>query len=247
MKITLLVATFFVIAMLPVTVAAQTGGYSPVVLPGALNAPVISWKVLKAPSVPFMLYFSGNGTWIADEGSILTFEILSVGTDVRGRVSLGNRTWVANDTDLALDLVLGVWGAVMWMPGLVVPVGEDAFRVMNTTAYAASNRTYGNYMNGTMSSYVGSVTVAGRTYNCISFNYTQDPIIFGSPQKTVLSYDLSTGILVYSHTEFTFVAEYVLELELTSVDNPRIAVVGVAVAVMLVVLVTTSLVLRKRV
>ncbi len=235
-----------VIILLPLLMMPMTGicageMYSSVVQPTPFGSPVIRWLVTEAPDTPFGLFFSGTGYWTAEDGSLMTLRIAQITDDIYGTTVLGNVSITANDTSLAKDLVLGIWGIVPWHPGLVIAVGQEDIDILNRTAYAAANRTAGNYMNGTLDSAIEPVEVNGRTYNCITFNYTQDFSLFGEPQNTYLAYDLTTGLLVKARTHYSFGVPYILSLQLDSISTevsvliPILLSVGVVVTVLVIV------------
>jgi hypothetical protein len=118
---------------------------------------------------------------------------------------------------------LGVWGLTEWLPGLVIGTGEENLQYENATAYASAMRVSGNYLNGTMTSSRGLVNIDGVLYNCITFNYVQDPTMFGEPLELELSYDISSGILVYGNVYYSFGVPYTLEISLLSMSSPIVS------------------------
>lgn len=209
--IVLLIVSWLMIA----NVNAAAGNYYPGLIPGNEN-PIIEWRVTDAPETAFSLFFSAQIKWLAEVGSSLTFEITEIGDDVEGIVTLGNATWSGNDTDIAKDLTLGVWGLTPWLPGFVVEIGSENMNSLNETAFAAAQRISGNYMNGTMNSSYEQIVANGVTFDCIVFNYQQDPS-FGEPQKTFLAYDIVTGVLVVANTSYSFGVPYSFAIEVTSI------------------------------
>ena len=231
----------------PLMPAAMQSSFSPDVQIGWLGGPTISWTVQGAPHTPFLLYWSGSGAWLAQNDTTMAFEIQQLGSDVFGRLTLGNKSWTANDTDIAKDLTLGVWGIVPWLPGLIVEVGDESIAELNRTAHASANRTLGNYVNGTMTSRFDYFGIGPITYDCIVFDYLQDETSFGEPQRTTLAYDLATGILVSAYTTYSFGIPYVLTLLFESVSYPGPSIlVGGGAAVLLVIAVIVATVYRVR-
>lgn len=231
----------------PMNPAAMQNAFAPEVQIGWLSDPVISWSVQNTPDTPFLLYWSGNGAWLAQNQTFMTFEVQQLGNDVFGRLTLGNKSWTANDTEIAKDLTLGVWGIVPWLPGLIVEVGDEWMAELNRTAYASANRTLGNYVNGTMTSSLDSLQIGSATYDCIVFDYVQDEPGFGEAQRTTLAYDLRTGILVSAQTSYSFGIPYVLTLRLESVTyTGTYILVGVVAAVLLVIAVVMVIIYRSR-
>jgi hypothetical protein len=141
------------------------------------------------------------------------FTVDEVTPEVSGNLIIGNASVTANDTMIARDFVLGVWGVTEWWPGLVIPTGASEIEELNETAFASAERVAGNYLNGTMISYYENVSAAGTEYECIVFEYTQDPVSFGEPQVTYLAYSLQSGILVKGNSSVTLTEPYLLDIE----------------------------------
>lgn len=173
----------------------------------------LEWTVHHAPSTPFSLFWSQGSNWLSSNNSRMFFTIAEIGDDVTGELIIGNATVTANDTMIARDLVFGVWGLTEWWPGLIIKTGSSDIEQLNQTAYAAAERVQGNYLNGTMVSHYENVTATGIEYECIVFEYTQDPVAYGEPQITYLAYSLESGILIKGNSSFTFTEPYLLEIE----------------------------------
>lgn len=227
------------IIVMPVSAASN---YSDILSPGVFGNTTASWRVLRTPAVPFGLFWMGSGYWIAENNSLMSFTITSLNNDVDGVLTLGNFTNATNNTDIAKDLTLGVWGVTPFLPGLVVKVGDTGLALLNNTAYSSAERTMGNYLNGTMKSSYAQVSAEGLTYDCITFTYVQDNTSFGEPQRTYLAYDVATGILVKANTSYSFGVRYAFAIELDKISEPLrllpLATVGVVLvaAVILVAL-----------
>jgi hypothetical protein len=237
------------ILLFVVPVTGSPTGYSQDLFPRDSVSTRITWTVVESPEVAFTLWFSGTGAWIATPGSEIVFEITSVSEDVEGQLTLGNVTYAADDTDIAIDLALGAWSQTTpWLPGFVVKIGASSFADLNETAFASAKRVLGNNMNGTMVSTYEVVTSNGIQYDCIVFEYVQDPIIWGEPQLTTLAYDLETGILVKANTSYSFGTPYLLVFELARVDIPTVDpfFLWVGVTVAGVVLIIVAAVIRRR-
>lgn len=241
--ITLMIVTLFLFA----PVSATSDGYNPDLLPRDSLTTEIAWTVEESPDVAFSLFWSGSGAWVAEAQKRMNFIVTGIYSDIEGELTLGNATWASNDTEIAMDLTLGVWGLTPWFPGLVVKIGETNIDELNQTAYASAERIKGNYLNGTMESSFGQVIAFGTSYDCIIFEYEQDPVSFGEPQLTMLAYDLITGVLVRANTSYSFGTPYKLILELegihipmaTLVDYVWIGVVAVLVAFVAVAITKT--------
>jgi hypothetical protein len=226
------------ILLIIVTPVSAAGNYSDTLSPGILGNTTVRWKVTQTPAVPFGLFWMGSGYWIAENNSMMSFTITSLNGDVSGVLSLGNLTSTTNNTDIAKDLTLGVWGATPFLPGLVVKVGNSELSLLNYTAYRSAERTVGNYLNGTMKSSYAQVGAAGATYDCITFTYVQDNTSFGEPQRTYLAYDVTTGVLVKANTSYSFRVRYAFAMELYEILEPLrfvpVAVISVAVVAVVI-------------
>ncbi|MCF2136060.1 MAG: hypothetical protein K9W43_02370 [Candidatus Thorarchaeota archaeon] len=193
--------------------------FNPVILNGHEKQTTISWNITDCPDMPFAWGWTDEGKWLAEPGDAMTFAINRTHTDVEGELHLGNFSIYANDTDIARELVLGVWGKTHFFPGLVIEVNDTSIADLNATAYASAAHVKGNYLNGTMKSSYKSMTVIAGTFQCIVFEYEQDPSAYGEPQKTTLAYDLDTGILVWANTSYSFGTPYILTVELSQITT----------------------------
>ena len=111
----------------------------------------ITWIVDVAPQDITIMYYSEAGNMLAENGSTMGFTVSSVAADVVGTFSIGNITVATNDTEIARDLVLGVWGThTEWWPGLFIETGQSNIDSLNATAFASAERLAGNYLNGTV-------------------------------------------------------------------------------------------------
>jgi hypothetical protein len=160
---------------------------------------------------------------------------------------------VSFNSDIARELVYGVWGLTPFFSGLVVKIGEENIAELNETAYASAARVSGNYLNGTMESSYGTVTVNGRSYDCIIFEYEQDSSGYGEPQITYLAYDTETGVLVKGNSSFDFGdpwLPYSLIVELESISTSGIywtlIVTGTSTLIAVVLVIVIVVIMKKR-
>lgn len=243
---------FILLALITLFLITPASGapsdYSPELSPRDSVSTILTWTVVESPKAPFALWFSGAGHWLATNGSEMIFEISGIDEDVEGHLTLGNSTMFANDTDIAKDLTLGVWGSTPWLPGLVVKIGANNIGDLNQTAFAAAQRVSGNYLNGSMTSSYETVTSNGAMYDCIVFEFEQDPTAFGEPQLTTLAYDTETGVLVKADTHYSFGTPYSLVLELQSIEIPTVdpSFIWVGVIVTGVVIVAAVIIWTRR-
>lgn len=219
MRKKLTLALVIVLFMFSMTKTPQASGYSSDIVVGA----TIEWRVDAAPNAAFNMFYTGGGDWIAQNGSSMVLNILNVGEDVEGRLELGNVTVIANDTEIAKDLTLGVWGTpTEWWPGLIVDVGQFNIESLNATAFSSAERVSGNYLNGTMTSHYDNISVGNVLMECIVFDYEQDPSGFGESQVTHLAYSLGSGLLVEASTSYSFGVPYYLEINLVEAGLPPV-------------------------
>ncbi|TFF92246.1 hypothetical protein EU545_01535 [Candidatus Thorarchaeota archaeon] len=207
-------------ATLTLAVALLPGVYHECFMPSENGNTVVEWRVIDSPSVPFAWGWSGFETWLVEEGSSIEFEITSVSPEIDGNLTIGNLTVQANNTRIAMELVLGVWGSTPFFPGLIIPIDSESLQRLNETAQEAAARKSGNYMNGSMEVSIEQVAASNGTYQCVVFDYVQDPVSFGDPQVTELAYDLETGVLVFCNTSYSFGTPYILTLELSAIAEP---------------------------
>jgi hypothetical protein len=240
-----LVITLFLISLM--LVPRATGYSSEIVVEST-----IEWRVDAAPSDAFNMFFTEGGVWLAENGSSMTFTIQNIGNDIAGELAIGNVTVVANDTEIARDLTLGVWGThTEWWPGLVIETGQSNIEVLNATAYSSAERVAGNYLNGTMTSHYDNISVGNVLIECIVFDFEQDPTGFGESQLTHLAYSLGSGVLVEARTSYSFGVPYNLEISLVelelppAVSRPVLFPIILAGTVLLVMVVTYVLLSRR--
>jgi hypothetical protein len=227
--------------------SANGGGYSSILLPVGDSNTIIFWNVIDSPEAAVAWGWTGEGSWFVETGDKINFTVTRVEKDfVTGILGIGNFSMEANNSRIASEIVYGVWGLTPFFPGLIIKIGEENLDTLNDTAYASAARVLGNYLNGTMISSYGSVIANGRSYNCIIFEYEQDPTGFGEPQVTYLAYDTETGVLVKGNSSYYFGEPwlpYLLAIELESITPPGLDMTiillgaGTAAAVVLIIIV----------
>lgn len=230
------------------SVAVASTNYYEALSPTLTERTRLSWSVLESPSVAVEWGWSGEGSWIIGEGEEVSFLVQRIHDDVEGQLTLGNFSILANNTDIARELVFGIWGLPPFFPGLVVETGQSSMNKLNETAYASAERVSGNYLNGTMESSYNQVIIGETTYNCIIFNYEQDPTGFSEPQITELAYDLDTGVLVRANTSYSFGTPYILTLELASIakEPSQFTILLLAGISGIIALVVVMILLKRR-
>ncbi len=239
-----LLIAFLTLCFLTASIVASSDDYYQPFVPSPQGNTIVNWRMVEVPELAVQWGWTGEGAWLAESESIMSFTITTLDEYITGDLTIGNFTIEANNTDVARELVLGVWGLTPFFPGLVIAIGQDNLDGFNVTAYASAERVQGNYLNGTMESSYEAVVVGGTSYDCIVFDYEQDPSGFGEPQRTYLAYDTLTGVLVRANTSVTIVNEYILVLELQSILPPgpdMLLIVGglsvVAIVVIVIVVV----------
>jgi len=206
----------------------------------------ISWSIEESPDVPFEWGWTGEGAWIAEEGSSMTFRIDNISNSIEGTLHIGNFSVDTNDTTIARELVIGVWGLTPFFPGLVVPIGDANMQNLNETARESAERVSGNFMNGTMSLSKKSIEVHDSDYECITFDYQQDSTGYGEPQITHLAYDLETGVLVWANTSYSFGTPYTLCLSLEMITPPSPNSVFVLMGIAVVAVISLIVIIKVR-
>ena len=214
----------------------------------------VKWEVIHASAEPFSMYFTGGGICAIENESAISFTVSEVEEDVGGLLAIGNVTVIANDTDVALDLVLGIGVFSAFEPGLFVKVGSGDITQLNESAYSTAERVSGNSMNGTISSLYDNVTIGDNEYEAIIFDYVQDTPAGGDPQRTHLVYDVNTGVLLYANTsywlgegfnpywlEFQFV-----EIAHEGVISPPIFLYTIIIVTVIVVLLVIMIITKRR-
>ena len=213
--------------MLTVNITPQTARLPSMIYSGS----TVTWRVDVAPQDITIMYYSEGGNMLAENESLMSCMVGSLENDVSGTFAIGNITVTANDTEIARDLVLGVWGSpTEWWPGFFIETGQSNIESLNETAYASAERVTGNYLNGTITSRYENVSLAiwnstSETYDlveeeCIIFDYEQDPTGFGEPQVTHLTYSLRSGVLVKANTSYSFGIPYNLVINLAEILHP---------------------------
>lgn len=253
MKRNVMIVSLITMFLLVGNVSANDTGYSSIIQPVGDANTIISWNVLDSPEAAVAWGWTGEGSWFLETDDKINFTVTRVEEDfVTGILGIGNFSMEANNSRIASELVYGVWGLTPFFPGLVVKIGEENLASLNATAYASAERVSGNYLNGTMKSSYGSVSASGRSYNCIIFEYEQDPTGFGDPQVTYLAYDTETGVLVKGNSSYYFGEPwlpYSLVIELESITPPGLDMTiilvgaGVAAAVAIIIIVV---ILKKK-
>jgi len=250
MNSTRVLVLLLVLGSLPVAVYGMPADYAIEVSPAFFEHTMITWDAIDSPELSVEWGWTGQGSWFIDEVEEgVSFTVERYIDDIEGTLRIGNFTVATSNTDLARELVLGVWGSTPFFPGFVIPIGTENLNQLNETAFASAERIANNYANGTMDSRYDQLEISGVTYDCIVFDYIQDSSPFYvQPQESHLAYDITTGILVSGNTSITIDNPYTLHIELSSiarVPSVNVMLVGVAVVGGVVVILIAIVVSRK--
>jgi hypothetical protein len=243
-----ILSVILVLSILVPFLVIGVDAYATQVQPSPGREVEIQWNITNSSDAPFSMFFTGGGVCNMSGASTMLFTVTETEGEIGGVLRLGNVTVEANNTDIALDLTLSVWGATAWLPGLIVNTGASNISQLNQTAYAAAERVQGNFLNGSMLSYYDNVTAAENEYECIVFEFEQDPELFGA-QQNYLAYSLETGILVKGSAYVNFGVPYYLEVEyvgITAWTGFGVVEVGIILGIV-VVLVAIVVFIQKRI
>jgi len=248
-----IIAVTFLLAVLIMNTIGGSMAYAADIQPVQDASTVAKWEVTHAPESAFLMYFTGAGNCLIENGSTISFSVGNIDVDVEGFLSVGNVSILANDTNVARDLVLGVGIFSPFEPGLFVKAGAGNIDALNESAFTAAARVSGNFMNGTMTSVYENMTIGENEYETIIFDYEQDTPFAGDPQRTRLIYDIASGVLLYANTSYWFgegFEPYWLEFEFTEIAHdgvilPPTSLYPIIIASVIVILLIVMIV-RKR-
>ncbi len=234
--------------VLTMSIGGEATSFAVEISPAMDRMTAVNWRIVRTPQNATSAYWSNGGFWQAEEDGVMRFAVGAVQADITGELRLGNMTATTNDTMIARDLALGVWGIVEFSPGLFIEIGNSHIQELNDTAYASAERVAWNYLNGSMLSYYDNVTLDETEYECIVFEYQQDPTAAGTPQHTTLVYSISTGVLIHANTSYDFgepFEPYGFEIDFLSIDHAG-TVLGPLIGLTIVVLVSVVAIVLVR-
>ena len=243
----------FLFAIVTISSFGGTMAYADDIQPVQDASTTVKWEVTYAPESTFSMYFTGAGNCLIENGSTISFSVGNIAEDVEGLLSIGNVSILANDTNVARDLVLGVGIFSPFEPGLFVKAGSSNINALNDSAFTAAARVSGNFMNGTMTSAYENVTIGENEYESIILDYEQDTPFAGDPQRTRLIYDIATGVLLYTNTSYWFgegFEPYWIEFEFLEISHdggylPPTSFYPIIIASVILILLIL-MILRKR-
>ncbi|MFW9830536.1 MAG: hypothetical protein ACFFD8_01995 [Candidatus Thorarchaeota archaeon] len=198
--------TFSIICLLLIThvssqsIAAQQLVYSPELYPSPFNITKLHWQITNVTEERVEFGFGTGHYWQAQTGQVLAFQIHEISNnEVYGLLNIGNLTLFNNNSRIAAELVLSIWP---WFPGLVSHLDWV------TVDQAATEAATSYFMNGSLE--------IRTSLDTKSYIYHQGPL---GNQNTSLVYDLHTGILLAGYTEFFFLNDYHLGIELITITR----------------------------
>ncbi len=235
------------IAVLSMNMIVGSMAYASDIQPAEDRTTIVKWQVTHAPLSAFNMFSTGPVNCLIEADTTLSFTVGEINEDVEGLLNIGNVSIMANDTDVARDLVLGVGWFSPFLPGLFVEIGVSNFNDLNSSAYASAE----SVLNGTMTSSFSNVTIGDIEFEAITLDYEQDTPDVGDPQRTRLIYDITTGILLYANTSYWFgegFESYWLEIEFLDITYsstfPPLTIYYVIIAIIIVGII--AIVMRQR-
>jgi hypothetical protein len=209
-------------------VSAQQVVYSTEVIPTPFVTKTAQWRITNVTSEAVEWGWGSGSFWQASANQHIIFDIHQIADgEVHGIFTIGNLTIQADDSRIAAELAFSVWP---WFPGLISHLAwgsvDQAARDANTA-----------FMEGELEILTTSTTK--------SFIYHQG---MSGNQNTTLIYDRQTGLLLEGYTEFFFLNDYHLGVELVGVTSAPTATsyFGVFLVVIFVFLIIAFAVNRRR-
>jgi hypothetical protein len=204
--------------------------YSSSVTPTPFLIPKLQWTVTNVTEQAVEWGWGSGDYWETKEGDQVVFEIQKIQDDeLQGLFTIGNLTLFTNDSRLAAELTFSIWP---WFPGLVSNLD------WSTVDHNATNSATG-WMEGNLE--------IRKTDGTKTYIYNQGP--YGN-QNTTLVYDLHSGLLLEGYTEFFFINDYHLGLELVRAakypTSLTIVIGGTAVLIAVTVMIIISFIRRQK-
>ncbi|MFX0199941.1 MAG: hypothetical protein ACFFCW_27785 [Candidatus Hodarchaeota archaeon] len=207
-------------------VPAQDFAYSPAVTPTPLFTKTLEWRINNVTSEVVEWGFGSGAFWQANENQHIIFDIHQLAdTEVHGIFTIGNLTIPTNDSRIAAELAFSIWP---WFPGLI-----------SHLTWATVDQRAADAASGLL---VGELEILTTT-TTKSYIYHQ-----AAPgnQNTTLIYDKQTGILLEGYTEFFFLNDYHLGVELVRVTQvPTDTTYFVVLLAVIFVILIFTFVLRR--
>ncbi|MFX1343154.1 MAG: hypothetical protein ACFFAL_10750 [Promethearchaeota archaeon] len=209
------------------TVPAQDLAYSPAVTPTPFFTNTVEWRITNVTSEVVEWGFGSGAFWQANENQHIIFDIHQLAdAEVHGIFTIGNLTIPTNDSRIAAELAFSIWP---WFPGLI------SHLTWTTVDQRASDAASGLL--------VGELEILTTTTTKSYIFHQAAP----GNQNTTLIYDKQTGILLEGYTEFFFLNDYHLGVELVGVSQVPTGTTYfvVLLAVMCVSLIIAFVIIRR--
>jgi hypothetical protein len=208
-------------------VPAQELAYSPTVTPTPFFTKTVEWRITNVTSEVVEWGFGSGAFWQATENQHIVFDIHQLAdAEVHGIFTIGNLTIPTNDSRIAAELAFSIWP---WFPGLI-----------SHLTWATVDQRASDAASGLL---VGELEIL-TTPTTKGYIYHQ-----AAPgnQNTTLMYDKQTGILIEGYTEFFFLNDYHLSVELVGVTQVPTGTTyfGVLLTAIFVILIVAFVVIRR--
>jgi hypothetical protein len=178
-------------------VPAQNLAYSLDVTPTPFFTKNVEWRITNITNEVVEWGFGSGAFWQATGNQHIIFDIHQIlDAELNGIFTIGNLTIPTNDSRIAAELAFSIWP---WFPGLI-----------SHLAWAIVDQRASDAASGLL---VGELEIL-TTATTKTYIYHQ-----ATPgnQNTTLIYDKQTGILLEGYTEFFFLNDYHLGVELVGV------------------------------
>jgi hypothetical protein len=208
-------------------VPAQDLAYSPAVTPTPFFTKNVEWRITNVTSEVVEWGFGSGAFWQATENQHIIFGIHHLAdSEVHGIFTIGNLTLPTNDSRIAAELAFSIWP---WFPGFI-----------SHLAWATVDQRASDAASGLL---VGELEILTTT---TTKTYIYHQTIPGN-QNTTLIYDKQTGILLEGYTEFFFLNDYHLGVELVGVTQVPTGTTyfGVLLVSIFVILIIAFVVIRR--
>ena len=180
-------------------VPAQDIVYSPSVTPTPLFTKSVEWRITNVTSEVVEWGFGSGAFWQANENQHIIFDIHQhADAEVHGIFTIGNLTIPTNDSRIAAELAFSIWP---WFPGFI---SHLTWAIVDQRAFDAASGLL-----------LGELEILTTTTTKIYIYHQAAP----GNQNTTMIYDKQTGILLKGYTEFFFLNDYHLGVELVRVTQ----------------------------
>lgn len=207
-------------------VPAQDFPYSSAVTPTPFFTKTVEWRITNVTSEVVEWGFGSGAFWQANENQHIIFDIHQLAdAEVHGVFTIGNLTMPTNDSRIAAELAFSIWP---WFPGLV-----------SHLTWATVDQRASDAASGLL---LGELEILTTTSTKTYIYHQAAP----GNQNTTLVYDKHTGILLEGYTEFFFLNDYHLGVELVGVTQVPTGTTyfGILLTIIFVSLIVAFVVIR---